>query len=328
MDYLFVGIDISKDLLDYAIVDQNSKAIIEQGQVDNSLRGINKFIKQLKKSQKTIWLCAEHTGHYGSLLVACLESESLKYTMVNSLEIIRSSGMTRGKSDRVDAERIGIYAATHYHKLKPTVMPSDIICKIKVLLTSREQYVKFRTALKNTLKALEITSKTLDLKKELRARKKEIKVLDLRIESLEKEIVELIKSDDQLEKNYRKAKQVTGIGAIAATKFLVTTNNFSLFDNPRKFSCYCGLAPFEHTSGSSVKGRTKTSRLRNKDMKGMMFKAATTAIQHDQQLRTYYKRKLSEGKHKLSVLNAVANKLVLRVFAVVNREQPFVNLYI
>lgn len=325
MDYLFIGVDISKDVLDYAIVDHDSKAVIELGQVSNNLKGINNFIKQFKKLQKQVWLCAEHTGHYGSLLVTRLESESITYSMVNSLEIIRSSGMTRGKSDPLDAERIGMYAATHSHKLKPTSMPSNTIRKIKVLLTSRDQYVGFRTAMKNSLKALEITSKTIDLKKEIRLRKKEIKNIKLRVQALENEIEELIKSDDQLNRNYLKATQVIGIGAITATKFLVTTNNFSSFNNPRKFSCYCGLAPFEYTSGSSVRGRTKTSRLRNRDMKGIMFKAATSAIQHDKQLRTYYKRKLSEGKHKLSVINAVANKLVLRVFAVVNRHEPYVN---
>jgi len=178
MEYLFIGVDISKDVLDYAIIDQNSKATVNQGQIENSLKGVNQFIKQLKKLQKVCWLCAEHTGHYGSLLVACLEDESIRYSMVNSLEIIRSSGLSRGKSDRIDAERIGIYAATHAHKLVPASMPCETIRRIKILLASRDQYVKFRTAMKNTLNALEITNKTLDLKKEIRSRKKEIKGMD------------------------------------------------------------------------------------------------------------------------------------------------------
>jgi len=330
MNYLFVGVDISKEVLDYAIVDQTHKRVVDQGQVENNMEGINEFIKQLKKLQinTTVWVCAEHTGRYGDLLVARMENKELRYSMVNSIEIIRSSGMVRGKSDHIDAKRIGTYAATHYHKLKPTTSPSQTIRKIKVLLTSRDQYVRYRTAMKNALKALEITSETLDLKKEIKCRKKEIKTLKQRVKDLEQEIVELIKSDYQLDENYQKTTQVTGVGPIAGAKFLVTTNNFTLFDNPRKFSCYCGLAPFEHTSGSSVKGKAKTSKLRNKDMKGIMFNAATSAIQYDQQLRTYYKRKIKQGKHKLSVINAVANKLVLRVFAVVNREKPYVNFSI
>jgi hypothetical protein len=40
----------------------------------------------------------------------------------------------------------------------------------------------------------------------------------------------------------------------------------------------------------------------------------------------YYNKKIKEGKHKLSVINAVANKLVLRIFAVAKRDEPFVKL--
>ena len=59
-------------------------------------------------------------------------------------------------------------------------------------------------------------------------------------------------------------------------------------------------------------------------MKSILFKAAGSAIQHDPQLKAYYLRKVKLGKHKLSVLNAVANKLVLRIFAVARRKEPFV----
>ena len=66
--------------------------------------------------------------------------------------------------------------------------------------------------------------------------------------------------------------------------------------------------------------------MRDKSLKTILFKAAGAAIQHDPQLKKYYKRKVSEGKHKLTVLNAVANKLVLRIFAVAKRNEPFVKL--
>ena len=57
------------------------------------------------------------------------------------------------------------------------------------------------------------------------------------------------------------------------------------------------------------------------------MQAAATAIQYDPQLKAYYHRKVQQGKAKLSVLNAVANKLVLRIFAVAKRDEPFVKLY-
>ena len=58
----------------------------------------------------------------------------------------------------------------------------------------------------------------------------------------------------------------------------------------------------------------------------MLFKAALTAVQHDPQLKQYYKLKVEKGKSKLSVLNAVANKIILRIFSVIKRNEPYIKL--
>jgi transposase len=159
--------------------------------------------------------------------------------------------------------------------------------------------------------------------KEQKAQLKSVKKL---INSLAEQMQAVIDSCEQLKKSYRKITQVIGVGPLTAIKCISETDNFTRFINARKFSCHCGLAPFPYQSGSSIKGRTRTHYLKNASLKGILFKAATSAIQHDPQLRNYYNRKLDEGKHKLSVLNAIANKIVLRIFAVVNRDEPFIKL--
>lgn len=117
-----------------------------------------------------------------------------------------------------------------------------------------------------------------------------------------------------------------GVGLLTAAYMIVLTNNFTSFKNPRKFNCYAGIAPFEHSSGSSIKGKTKTSKLRNKGIKTVLFNGANSAIIYDEELKAYYKRKKQEGKAHNSIINAVCCKLVYRMFAVVKREEPFVNL--
>jgi hypothetical protein len=84
------------------------------------------------------------------------------------------------------------------------------------------------------------------------------------------------------------------------------------------------VARFEHSSGSSVRGKTSTSHLANKKTKALLSNAAASAVQHDPQLRAYYHRKLDEGKDKMVVLNAVRAKLINRVFATVSRGTPYV----
>ena len=55
--------------------------------------------------------------------------------------------------------------------------------------------------------------------------------------------------------------------------------------------------------------------------------ASISAIQHDSELRMYYKRKVEEGKPKMIALNNVRNKLLARAFAVIKRGTPYVELH-
>ncbi len=54
---------------------------------------------------------------------------------------------------------------------------------------------------------------------------------------------------------------------------------------------------------------------------------ALSVMQCDHQMKGYYERKVAEGKNKMLVLNNLRNKLLSRVFAVINRQQPFINTH-
>lgn len=235
--------------------------------------------------------------------------------------------MTRGKNDKVDARRIADYAFTNCTKLSIFSFPSEEIIQVKQLLTYREQLVRIRTSLKNSIKSHQqyeqITRKdtvTKDISDQ-------IKQYNQRIRQLEKEITELIETDQQLRKNFELATSVTGIGLVIAAFMLVTTNNFSSFEDGRKFACYTGIAPFENTSGISIKGRTSVSHLANKTMKTLLSKGANSASRWDPEIKAYFKRRTEEGKDYKVIMNAISCKLVNRVFAVIKRQTPFVMTY-
>lgn len=105
------------------------------------------------------------------------------------------------------------------------------------------------------------------------------------------------------------------------------TRNFTCFENWRKLACYSGMAPFEYSSGSSVRGRTKVSPIADKKLKSILTLGVMAAIKHDQQIKTYYQRKVKEGKNKMLVINAIRCKIINRVFAVINSPPPFVDTY-
>ena len=199
--------------------------------------------------------------------------------------------------------------------------------QIKQLLTYREQQVRIRTSLKNSLQSHkqyeQITGKdfvSTDIKNQ-------IKQFDKKIKLIEKEITAAIESNQKLRKNFELATSVKGIGIVIASLMLVTTNNFSGFEDGRQYACYGGVAPFDHTSGTSIKGKTVVSHLANKTVKTMLSRGANSAATWDPEIRSYYERRISEGKDHKVIINAISCKLINRVFAVVKRQTPFVITY-
>ncbi len=87
------------------------------------------------------------------------------------------------------------------------------------------------------------------------------------------------------------------------------------------------LYAFAYQSGSSVKGKTKVSPKADKKLKRLLHLAALTAIRIKGELQDYYHRKVEQGKHKMSVLNAIRNKLVHRMFAVVQKNRKYEKIY-
>src|SRR5580765_2487116 len=151
-----------------------------------------------------------------------------------------------------------------------------------------------------------------------------MQVLEVEIREVKKAIEELIATEDELRINYDLTTSVQGIGFVTAVHMLIVTENFSRFNDPRKFACYSGVAPFKHESGSSIKGKTRTSQLANKKIKSLLTLAAICAVKHDPQLKAKFEQKVKEGKAKMSALNMIRFKLIERVFAVIKRQTPYV----
>ena len=154
-----------------------------------------------------------------------------------------------------------------------------------------------------------------------------VKKITMYIDSMEDQMEAIINSDPDMMKNYKLVRSVQGIGLINAINTIVYTNNFTSFQTARQYACYAGIAPFEHTSGTSIKGRTKVSQLGNHQLKSELTMAARNAIQTDPWMKSYYRRKMAEKGNVPSahgiVLNAVKFKLVVRMFSVVQSGEPY-----
>ena len=107
---------------------------------------------------------------------------------------------------------------------------------------------------------------------------------------------------------------------------IVLTENFTSITNPRKYACYIGIAPAKKESGVSVRGGEHVSRKGFTQAKADLSMICLVAIRLDPGIRAYWQRKKAEGKHSGIVLNAVKFKLVLRMFAVIRRQKPYVEI--
>ena len=321
----YLGIDISKKTLDAALIIKEGQ-ILGQTKVTNDNAGFKELLSWIKKQRvkpSDILVCAEHTGIYGYDLQIWLDDRKIKFSFVPALEIKKSLGIKRGKNDAVDAVRIAEYAYLRRESIVLSHKPLDAIFQLKALLSERKLYVKARASLLSRKDAME----KYESKEGRRRREGAIKKFTEYICSLEEQMESIINDNNDLSKNYKLLRSIKGIGLINAVNTIVYTNNFTSFQNARQYACYAGIAPFEHKSGTSVKGRTKVSQLGNHQLKCELTMAARSSIQSDPWMRNYYKRKMAEkgntpGAHGI-VLNAVKFKLVVRMFSVVQSGTPY-----
>lgn len=123
MKNFIIGIDVSKDTLDFCILEKDNRKKFMQGVIANKEKDILTWLKKFDKEQFIVAI--EHTGHYGALLTWLLEDHQFTYYLINPLDLQRSLGLQRGKSDSVDAYRIAVYIITNHHKLSPFKLPSE-----------------------------------------------------------------------------------------------------------------------------------------------------------------------------------------------------------
>jgi len=317
---LIIGVDISKSTLDIFA----KPAGIEM-KITNNLQGFKKWFNIFKKQfsdQKEVLVIMEHTGRYSYLFELFLRSKKIGYCKIAALQIKRSLGMIRGKNDKVDAERIASYGWLRRDILTADEYPVETIIELRSILSLRLKFVRDRSGYITRLK--EIRAAGADIYNyEIRMQQQAIDFFTSNINMLNKKIQALIASDSDLRNTCELLRSIKGIGWIIAANMISCTDNFKRFGNARKFNCYAGIAPFRHESGSSIKGKARVSHLANKEMKTLLNLAASSAIQHDKEMRTYYQRRISEGKHKMNCLNIIRAKLVARMFAVVKRQTPY-----
>jgi len=320
----YVGIDISKKTLDFVIFQKEKMKKSPHICIENNTLGFEQLLLWFEEQSvvlKETLVCMEHTGIYGAQAVTFF-NERATCCIESPLHIKRSLGLVRGKNDKADAYQISRFCYLHREELKPVKIASEAYVRLKNLLKERDRLVKSRQVDRTIVKEFDNEANKASIDRA----KKRITLLSEDISEIEAEMETIIHLDHEIEANYKLVKSVIGIGLVNAVTFILYTNNFTTITDARKYAAYSGVAPFEHSSGSSIRGKTKVSKLANQKIKANLTNGARSAIINDPELKLYYSRKKEEGKDHGTVMNAVKFKLISRVFATVKRGTPFVKL--
>ena len=327
----FLGIDVSKLTLDISLmcVHDHQKQPIKYCRLNNSAQGMKQLERWLKQNavlfSEQSMVVIENTGIYHRVLWDFCSKKGLPVYIGNAADIKWSFGIARGKNDKIDSARLCSYAQKHAEDLKATPALDPELIKLKDLMTSRNNLLSNLNSIKVYLKELKgINNKSTQQTLES-AYESALNGLKQSLAAVESELNKIITTNNAFKKNYDLLTSIPGIGRLTAVYMICCTANFAGNITGKQLASYAGVVPFEHTSGSSIRKKSRLHKMANKELKKMLHLCAMSAIQHHQEFKQYYERKKKEGKNSMSILNAIRNKLVLRAVAVVKKGQPYVN---
>ena len=321
----FFGVDVSKKTIDISLLHLQSITHQQFANDSAGMKGLLQWLKDLDINFEEALFCMEATGLYCFTLTQFLTANAIDTWVEHAARIKKATALERGKNDKVDSKRIALYCSKNLDRLRLWKPMDATVDKIKHLASLRERLVETQKRLITPIQEFEEAGNPEMAKLLGKTIRKSIAAIEKDLKAVEAKITEIVNADDHLKQLYTLTTSVVGIGFVTAVNLIIHTNGFSMLNDSRKLACYCGVAPFEYSSGSSVRGKTRVHHMANKKLKCNLHMASLTAVKLDVELKAYYERKVAEGKNKMSVLNAVKNKLLARVLACVNNQKMYVN---
>lgn len=297
------GIDISKDSFD--VMD----SLGNHYQFSNNLKGFSKLLKLLDHQSHCVM---EATGYYHYQLAYFLLDNHIAVSVENPLSIKRFIQMklSRVKTDKSDAKMICLYGQERELTLWFGYSKHQTQCLQMIRLL--DTYTKQSTSLKNKIQVEETLGNPS--KPVVKSLQRSLKNIQKEVQEIEKELLILIKTEHQ--ETLTKIESVPGIGRKTAMMLIVLTDGFNRFENSGQLSSFCGLTPSIRQSGSSIKGRSRISKVGNAKLRNLLFMCSFTACKCNKACRELYERIVSKGKSKKLALIAVCNKLLKQAFAI------------
>jgi len=288
----------------------------------NTAGGHQQLRDYLAAPGRPVRVCLEATGLYGLDVALWLERDARFQVMVANPRAVKNFAQAlfqRSKNDRLDAGVLLEYAARMpFQAWQP---PSRAALQLTAVTRRLQTLTEQATAEKNRGHALAATAASstvvvADVKRSLRA-------IEKAQARLARAAEKIIADDEPLQRRYQLLRTVPGVGETSALQLLGELVLVPANADVRQWVAYAGLDPREYSSGSSLKKRTRISKVGNRHVRRVLYMPALTAAHHSPVFRAYYQHLLAAGKCKMVALIAVMRKLLHAVFGMFKHNAAF-----
>jgi transposase len=316
-----VGIDVSQDSLDVAIVETGDKPV-HQAQFSNDAAGHKRLHHYLKKRvEQGAAVCLEATGSYGEAVIEYLYEQGYAVSVVNPARIkaYAASQLRRNKTDKLDAALIADFCRTQ--NPPRWTPPSPAWRELRALVRHLDDLENDRQRQHNRLHALRhSTHQAATVQAHLQ---QQIDLLQQQIEQVKATIQQQIDHHPDLKREHELLISIKGIGDLTAAKLLAEFRAITEFEDVRQLVAYAGLNPRQRQSGTSVRGASRISKTGRASIRAALYMPAISAQRHNPILRAYAERLAQAGVCKMAIVVAVMRKLLHLVYGILKSGQPF-----
>jgi len=313
-----LGIDVSKDKLDVHLLHDDYS---QDAQFDNNKSGWRSLRNWLKKRShsESVNVCLEATGRYGEGVTEFLHKATHTVSVVNPNRIksYAQSLLTRNKTDMSDAMIIANFCRTQWDTLPIWTPPDPAQHRLQALIRHLQDLEKMRQQERNRLKSGnqddDIMSRLTD----------HVDFMDQQIIEVKDNINRHIHQHPNLKDKHDLIISIKGIGSLTAAKLLAEIPNIHDFDSPKQLVAFAGLNPRQRRSGSSIRGKTRISKIGHASIRAALYLPAVVAKNTNPLLQPFVQRLQQSGHCPMSIVVAVMRKLLHLIYGILKSKQPF-----
>lgn len=313
-----LGIDVAKAKLDVAL--QLADGKIRSKVVENHHDGFKALTDWMAKhypatAGEKLHVCMEATGIYWEAVAEYLADQGHTVSVVNPAQIkaFGSSQLIRTKTDKVDARLIAAYCATH--RPLAWVAPTANMRELRALIARRAAITAMVTQEKNRLHVARDNVRA-DIEGHLT-------YLDKAMAEIDDAIRQKIDDDPDLKQQYALLDSVPGLGKKTIPVLLSHYGSSDRFDCAKQAVAFAGLDPRQHESGSSVRGKTRLSKIGHTSIRRALYMPAMVVMTKTKWGRVFAKRLADNHKPPMVIIGALMRKIVMIAYSILKSNKPF-----